>query len=189
MSTAHSRCIAWPCCCIDSISAEVSVPLPKLGPGEARRTADKNVGVVDALLVADAFGIAVVSGPAAACEDGVGFLAAEAEHDERGGRRRWIAAQPLGVGGADGRGKAIGWAEDFDGSVLAVVAGCDAEMCALVGGKRIADAGDGSDQLVPADLFTEIAVALQREVPERPTGLEGQNEPRRRRTRRPRGRR
>ena len=78
-----------------------------------------------------------------------------------------IAAQPRGVGGADGYGQAVGGAENFDGAVLAVVAGGDAEVRLLVGRKGIANAGDGLDQLVPADLFAQVAVVLEREIAQR----------------------
>ena len=75
-----------------------------------------------------------------------------------------IAAQPFGVGGADGFGEPVGAAEDIDGAVLAVVAGGDAEVGLLVGRQRVADLGDGADELVPADLFAQVAVVAESEV-------------------------
>ena len=107
------------------VSTEVLVVFPKLGPRQARRAADEDVGMILAFFVLDAFRVAVVCGEAAAGEDGIGLLGRDADDDDCGGLRGWIAAQIFGVGGADGLGEAVGGAEDFDRSILAVVAGGD----------------------------------------------------------------
>ena len=74
--------------------AEGLVFSPDIGPGTAGRAADENVGVVCALFVLDAFGVAVVPGPPAAGEDFVGVIAGDSNEDKGGGRRCGIAAQP-----------------------------------------------------------------------------------------------
>ena len=104
---------------------------------------------------------------------------AEPEDDERGRWRRGIAAQPFGVGGADRLGKAVGAAENIDGSVLAVVAGGDAKMRLLLGRKRIANLRDGADQLIPADLFAQIVVVAEGKLRERPARCEWEGRRRR----------
>jgi hypothetical protein len=91
----------------------------------------------------------------------------------RGGLRRWIAAQILGVGGADGLREAVGGAEDFDGSVLAVVAGGDAEMRLLVGRQGIANCATVLTIWSQPNLFAEVAVALEGEVAEGPLEASG----------------
>ncbi len=40
-------------------------------------------------------------------------------------------------------------------------------MRLLIGGQGIADAGDGADEFVPADLFAQIAVVTEREIAQR----------------------
>ncbi len=67
-------------------------------------------------------------GEAAVGEDGIGLFRPEADDDEGGWPRRWISARVFGVGGADGLWEAVSGAEYLDGSILAVVAGGDAEM-------------------------------------------------------------
>ena len=120
-----------------------------------------------AFFVPNAFAVAIVTREPAACEDRVGLLTREPENDERGGRRGWVSAEPFGVGCADRLGKSVGTAENFDRSVLAVVGGGDAKVCLLVGRQRIADCGDGFDELVPAKLLAQIAVVVEGEVAQR----------------------
>src|SRR5580704_417109 len=109
--------------------------------------------MVLALFVFDAKGIAVMAGEPATCEDRVGLLPGYSEHDERSGRHRRVATQPLRVGGADRRGQGVGRAEDFNSAVFAVVSSRDSEVGLLVRGQGIADAGDGLNELIPADLL------------------------------------
>src|ERR1039458_3339179 len=139
-------------------SAEVPMFLPQLRPRLARRPAEKNFGVVFALFVMHALGVAVVPGQAAAGEEVVGLLRGQAENDQRCRRRRGVAAQPFGVGGADRFGEGVGAAENFDGSVLAVVAGSNSEKRLLLRGQRIANLRHGSYQLIPANLLPQVAV-------------------------------
>src|SRR5581483_2637244 len=126
-----------------------------------------------ALFVVHAFCISVVAGKAATGKDGVGLFGAEADNDECRGRRSGIAAQPFRIGGADWLWKPIGAAEDLDRSILSVVAGCDAEVCLLIERQGIPNSGDRLHQLIPTDLFAQIAVSLQCEVAERPTPGDG----------------
>src|ERR1039458_2124553 len=148
-------------------STEVLMVFPELGPGQARWSADEYVGMILALFVAETFGVSVVSGEAAVGEDCIGLISTETDDDECGGLRRRIAAQVFGVGGADGLRQAIGGAEDLDGSILAVVAGGDAKMRLLIGREGVANLSDGTDEIIPAELFAEVAVAAEGEVAER----------------------
>src|SRR5579863_5940690 len=112
---------------------------PELIQGFARRAANKDIGVVFALLIGEAKRVSIVTGQAAACEYRIGLFAREAENDERCRRRRGIAAVPFRVGGPDGLGQAIRAAQYLDCAILAVVSGCDSEVYPLVGGQRIAN--------------------------------------------------
>jgi hypothetical protein len=85
-----------------------------------------------AFFVSHRFQIGVASGQTAVGKGFIRFFTRDSKDDERSGLRGWIAAQPFGVGGANGFWKAIGWTEDLDGSVFAVVAGGDAKMRLLV---------------------------------------------------------
>src|ERR1700677_2513137 len=123
--------------------------------------------MVDTFFVFDAFGVAVVSGPATAGEDCVGLLARDSDDDERGGLRRWIAAEPFGVGGANRLGESVGATEDVNGAVLAVVAGGDAEVRLLIWLKRIANLSDGADEIVPADFFAQVVAVTEHVLLER----------------------
>ena len=83
----------------------------------------------------------------------VGRLPGKADDNEGVRRGGGVAAEPCGIGHADGRGKAEGRAEDFDRALLAVVADNDADVWALLDGKCIADGGGRADQVFPAELF------------------------------------
>jgi hypothetical protein len=58
----------------------------------------------------------------------------------------------------------IGGSKKLNRACLTVVADDDSKVRLLLGREGIAYAGDGSDELIPADLFTQIAVAFEREV-------------------------
>ena len=103
----------------------------------------------------------------------VGLFLGYPKHDEGGERRRRVAAQPLGVGGADGRRQAIGWAEDFNSTVFAVVSSCDPEMLSLLGRQRVSNGCDGTHQFIPAKLFAQVAVAFEGVRAQRPRGRDG----------------
>ena len=93
--------------------------LPDFGPGFAGRAADKDPGVVVELFVVDALGVPVVPGEAAVGKKLIGLLRPNSENNQRGWRRRGIAAQPLGICGADGLGETIRASQNVDGTVLA----------------------------------------------------------------------
>ena len=106
----RSRRIAWPCCCIElqvtavryrTSSAEVLMSFQSsarvCAAGRRRRCRD-GIGSLRCGRPQSCR----CARPAAAGEDWSACFSAEAEDDERGGRRRGIAAQPFGVGGADG---------------------------------------------------------------------------------------
>ena len=90
-----------------------------------------------------------------------------------------------------GAGRCVGGAEDFDGAVLAVVAGGDAEMRLLLGRQGIANLRHGTHQFIPADLLAQVAVVRKSEVAKRAARCQRQNDGAdigRNRTRRPRSR-
>ena len=58
----------------------------------------------------------------------------------------------------------VGRPEHLDGALFAVVGHDDAQAGLLIGGKRVADPGDGLDQFIPADLFAQVAVVPECEV-------------------------
>src|SRR5579863_3116152 len=151
-------------------SSEALEVAPEFGPGLARRAADEDVGVVDALLVAETQGIDDVTGEAAAGEDIVGVIEVPAEDDESRGRRRGIATIPGGVGSADRWRQVVGGAEDLDGSGFAVIADEDTDTRALVGRERVANGGDGLNDLLPSGFFAKVAIVGEGEAHERATG-------------------
>src|SRR5271156_3218767 len=149
---------------------------PYLWPGFARRSTDEDVGMILAFFVFDALRVAVVAGETATGEYLVSLFARDTNDNQGCWLRRRVAAQPRGVGRADGRRQVIGRAKNLDGALLAIIPYGDAETCLLVRRQRVADAGDGCDQLVPAEFFAQVAVAAEREVPERAAGCQRQNQ-------------
>src|SRR5262245_41947871 len=99
--------------------------------------------MVAAFFVANAFGVAVVTGEAAVGEELVGALTAIAQQDDRG-RRVWrVSAKPEGIDGARRPRKVVGGTEHLDRACFAVVADGDGEVSLLVVGQGIANRGDG----------------------------------------------
>ena len=72
-----------------------------------------------------------------------------------------------------GGGRLIGGAEQLDCAIFAVIANDNAQAGLLVCGEGIANAGDGLYQLLPADFFAQVAVALQRKIAQRAAGASG----------------
>jgi hypothetical protein len=68
---------------------------PELGPRLAWRAAEEDVGMVLALFVRDAFGVAIVAGETALRENLIGLFCLKAKSND--GSRRWcgVAAQPF----------------------------------------------------------------------------------------------
>src|SRR5580700_2575393 len=95
---------------------------PHLNPRFARRTADKDPRGIDALFVANSLRVAVMSGEAAVREDLICLVGTDAQGDDCARRIGGITSQPLGVGCADGFGEAICASQNFDRTVLPIVA-------------------------------------------------------------------
>src|SRR5579864_1178959 len=135
-------------------SAETLKMLPELRPAKAGSATDQDVLMVAALFVADAERVGAVHGKAATDEHPVGIVMRDADDDQGGGRRGGIAAQPCRVGAADRRWQLVGGTENFDRTLLAVIADEDADAGVLIRRQSVADRGEVLIEFVPAELFT-----------------------------------
>ena len=144
---------------------------PELRPGEFGRAAKEDVAALGGLFVGDAVGVGVLGDKAAGGQVGFDEFAGEADDDEGLRRGIAVAACPGGVNAADGRGQAVGRAIEIDGADFAVIFDKDAEMGAGFSGKRIADMGEGGDEVGPADFVAEGDVHLFGEM--KPCGADG----------------
>ena len=101
-----------------------------------------------------------MSDEAAGGEVGFDEFAGEADDEEALRGRITIAAPPEGVDTADSAREAISGAVEIDGADFAVIFDEDAEMGAGFDGNSIANAGEGGDEVGPADFVAEGDVHL-----------------------------
>src|SRR6185312_91336 len=152
------------------MSAKVLVCPPELGPALARRTADEDVRIVIALFVVDAERVAVMPGQPARREFGIHPPLRPPDEDQRRGLLLRIGPQIKRIGQANGRRQTVSRAKILNRSRFAIIANQDTDVRRLIRWKRIANAGNGFDEFVPAELLAQVRALAQGKIAQRTTG-------------------